>query len=123
LGVPWVARVALQSTQRTVIIEHDGLEWTETTISSVIRRTVHMTLDGSVHNEINPVDKTAVAMSTSFEENGRCISTRSVLANGMKQMTRRYIQDGGRTYAVSIELAVSSDQVIRLSNYFNREDN
>merc|ERR1719469_801206 len=97
LGVASAARKAMAGASRLVIIEQDGLEWTETTITSVITKTTTMMLDDSPCQEMSPVDKTMVQMTSHYDEDGACVATRSVYSDGAKsQEIRRYILEDGK---------------------------
>lgn len=121
LGVPWAARAALRHASRQLVIEHDGLEWMETNITPVIRRTTKMMLDGSVHQEDSPVDKSTITMISRFEEEGRCVLTCSTFPDGVRsQVVRRYLEDCGKTYHVLNRLTVGTQQVITTNSFFER---
>jgi len=52
LGVPWIARKAIASSSRKLEIDHEGNEWTETIITSVMTKTMHLNLDGTPTVEV-----------------------------------------------------------------------
>jgi len=121
LRVPWVARKALAKASRTVHIEHDGPEWVETIITAVMSKTSTMTIDGSVHQEISPVDKTAVAMTPFYADDGACVRSRHVFADGqMVQVISRYVIDDGATYMVHNQLLVQDEVKAEAKSYFAR---
>lgn len=122
LGVPWVMRAALKGVSRQVVIEHDGLEWSETMITPLIKKVTNMTLDGSPHNEVNPVDKSTVTMLSYFVEDGRCVLSHSTYhEKGLSQITKRYLEDDGKTYHVVLELTEPfkpASKPIHLNSYY-----
>merc|ERR1712110_1020711 len=99
MGVPMLARAAVARYARTVMIEQDGLEWTETMVTPVMTKTVTMSLTGSPYIETSPVDKATLTMISQYEEDDQSVVTRSKSSDGVKsQVCRRYLIEGGRTY-------------------------
>lgn len=121
LGVPWIARKALAGASRTVEVEHEGLAWTETTITAVITKTTSFSLGGSPYQEISPVDKSVIRMSTQYEEDGQCVTTQAIYPGGSKtQEIRRYLIEDGATYYIMNKLKVGSGKVIESASYFEK---
>jgi len=71
MGVPWAARAAVARYARVVEIQQEGLRWTETMITPVVKKTVVMTLDGTPHVEMSPVDKSTLTMRSRYSEDGK----------------------------------------------------
>lgn len=120
-GVPWVARVAIAGASRQVLIEQDGLEWTETIITKILTKTHSMLLDGSTHQETSPVDKSTLIVTSQYEEGGTCVLTTTKFADGVRvQLCQRYLVDEDKTYMVVNTLKLANGREIKTKSYFNR---
>ena len=60
---------------------------------------------------MSPVDKTMVQMMSKYEEDGKCVATRSTYSDGVQsQEIRRYIIEDGSVYLVKNRLTVGPGQ-------------
>ncbi|CAK0794532.1 unnamed protein product, partial [Prorocentrum cordatum] len=121
MNVPWAARAAVVRYARTVEIQQDGLQWTETMITPVVKKTVVMTLDGTPYVEMSPVDKSTLTMRSRYSEDGQEVVTRSESSDGMRSqvVARRLIEDGKVYYTVNA-LKVAGGKEYVTNNYFDR---
>ncbi len=122
MGVPWIARKAIRSTSRTLLIEHAGIEWTETIQAPMITKTIKFRLDETPSSEISPVDKSSVTSVTKVE--GDKVVSRNTFSNdpGRSQHIERSLVDGGKMYVVDNTLTVREGKVIKTRSYFVRKE-
>merc|ERR1711953_1598478 len=120
----WIARKGALKIPRSCVIEQRGLEYTETMKTGIITKTVTLRLDETPHTEVSPIDRDVLTFKTKYEEEGKCIVTRSSSSKGDKtQEVRRYLIEDGRVYHTTNRLTVSgakgSEEFVT-RNYFDR---
>ena len=104
-----------------VLIEQDGLEWTETIITKLLTKTNALLLDGSSHQETSPVDRSPLVLSSQYEEGGKCVVTRTKFADGFRtQLCQRYLVDNGNTYMIVNTLNLADGRQIKARLYFDK---
>jgi len=90
-------------------------------VTPVVAKTVTMTLDNTPHTEMSPVDKTSLLLMSIFEEDGKCVVTRSTCSDGSKsQVVRRYVIEDGKVYYTINTLTMKDGSAIITHNYFDR---
>jgi hypothetical protein len=119
LGVPWIARKAIASSGRKLHIEHEGLDWTETIITKVMTKTMHIHLDGTPTVEISPVDKSQVTGVTQMEKGGKCVTRNSYAGSEKSQLITRVLEENG-DYAVINCLTLDDGKVIETKSVYNK---
>eukprot|EP00588_Corethron_pennatum_P005955 CAMPEP_0194290638 /NCGR_PEP_ID=MMETSP0169-20130528/41703_1 /TAXON_ID=218684 /ORGANISM="Corethron pennatum, Strain L29A3" /LENGTH=186 /DNA_ID=CAMNT_0039038289 /DNA_START=14 /DNA_END=571 /DNA_ORIENTATION=- len=100
-GVPWVARKTLATAGHTTVVEHDGLEWTETISCSIISTTESCVIDGSEFRKVNPITRKVMLVRTVYTHEGSCITSTTQFPDGVTTLTTiRHLIEGDRTYLV-----------------------
>ena len=84
-------------------------------------KTSSRTIDGSIHQELSPVDKSAIAVTTQYDEGGSCVRSHTAYADGrMTQVISRYLLDGGSTYMVHNQILLDGALQAEAKSYFSR---
>jgi hypothetical protein len=133
LGLGYITRCAICAAGRTLEIVHesekDPEEWTEHCTTTVITKTTKFVADGSKTTVENPIDNTPTHTTTSVEEGGACVvSKTNYEATGHVAVIRRYVDPGDGTtvkpdvYRVTNDFTLGdkSGRTLQLVNYFNR---
>ncbi|GMH69037.1 hypothetical protein TrLO_g10649 [Triparma laevis f. longispina] len=120
MGVPWIARKAISKTVRTLIIDHSGLQWTETIVAPMITKTMKMNLDGTPAMEVSPVDKSTIKNVTTVTHDGKKVISVNTYPDATKsQVISRELVEEGSKYVVVNRLSMG-DKVIETTSRFNR---